>query len=681
MVLDGYIRVSQVGGRHGARFISPSVQREEIEAWTSSHHAVLGEVFEELDESGGRADRPLLMRAIERVESGESGGVIVAKLDRFGRSVVDGLQSIARIEGAGGTFVSVQDGFDLSTPTGKLVLRILFSVGEWEFERVRNNWDAAQGRAIARGAYIGPRVPAGFVKGKDGRLRIVPEQAAVIKEAFERRRRGETYDTIAEFLNGSELETASGVRFSRGQVQEMLKSAAYRGEVHRGNHRNPSAHEPIVDAATWQACQALPRGTRDWGQGLVTGRIRCAACGRSMRVARKQGGSQFNYYNCWGHGTSCPEPAHVRADQIDALVEELIFRQADRVPRIQSNSGVEKCEEAVAKAEEALVAYRDNPRLLRTLGPDSFEAGVATRQRTVERALLELAQARRAVQGPHFDPGELEARWSGLDWSGRCAAVGEFLDCVVIARGASPVAERAWVFPPGRGPLAIDDGKLVESFEPSLQKAKRLRGLRPWPKRRIESELRAFLGGRSEWPEYGEFADRGLTRLFAQVMAWGGPHYWGAKLGVEVRRGTVIWSEALIHDALAPLLGGRTKWPSRAEFEAKGMMAVFSALKSHGGVAYWARQFGVVCQAPKRRRWSEEEIERELREFAGGRDRFPSYSEFQEAGLMKLYSAASRYGGTAYWAQRLGLEPAEGRLRRRWEREEAMVERGGETPD
>ena len=62
----------------------------------------------------------------------------------------------------------------------------------------------------------------------------------------------------------------------------------------------------------------------------------------------------------------------------------------------------------------ALVAYRDNPRLLRTLGPDSFEAGVATRQRTVERALLELAQARRAVQGPSFDPGELEARWSGL---------------------------------------------------------------------------------------------------------------------------------------------------------------------------------------------------------------------------------------------------------------------------
>ena len=104
MLLDGYIRVSQVGGRHGARFISPSVQREEIEAWTSSHNAVLGEVFEELDESGGRADRPLLMQAIERVESGESDGMIVAKLDRFGRSVIDGLRSIARIEGAGRNF-------------------------------------------------------------------------------------------------------------------------------------------------------------------------------------------------------------------------------------------------------------------------------------------------------------------------------------------------------------------------------------------------------------------------------------------------------------------------------------------------------------------------------------------------------------------------------------------------
>jgi DNA invertase Pin-like site-specific DNA recombinase len=53
--------------------------------------ARLGEVFEEFDESGSRAGRPLLERALARVEAGESQGLVVAKLDRFGRSLSDGL--------------------------------------------------------------------------------------------------------------------------------------------------------------------------------------------------------------------------------------------------------------------------------------------------------------------------------------------------------------------------------------------------------------------------------------------------------------------------------------------------------------------------------------------------------------------------------------------------------------
>lgn len=66
MVLDGYVRVSQVGGRSGVSFISPSVQREQIEGWITLHGATVGTIFEELDESGARSDRPLLMDALVR---------------------------------------------------------------------------------------------------------------------------------------------------------------------------------------------------------------------------------------------------------------------------------------------------------------------------------------------------------------------------------------------------------------------------------------------------------------------------------------------------------------------------------------------------------------------------------------------------------------------------------------
>jgi len=169
MIVDGYVRVSQVAGRSGERFISPAVQRDQIEGWAQMRGALVGEVFEELDQSGGRADRPLLMRAIERIEAGVTHGLVVAKLDRFGRSLTDGLAAIGRIQAAGGVFVSVQDGLDLTTDTGRLVLRVMLTLAEFELDRVRSNWMTASLRAIERGVYCSPRVPAGYRRTPSGR--------------------------------------------------------------------------------------------------------------------------------------------------------------------------------------------------------------------------------------------------------------------------------------------------------------------------------------------------------------------------------------------------------------------------------------------------------------------------------------------------------------------------------
>ena len=176
--LDGYVRVSDVRGRAGPRFISPALQRERIEAWCSLYGTALARVFEELDASGRRADRPLLMQAIDRVEAGVSDGIIVARLDRFGRSPRDALDHIERIHAAGGTFVSVQDQFDLSTDHGRLVLRMMLAFAEFESDRVRSSWDDARRRSVARGIHGSSVAPVGYVRRADGRLRPHPRAAA-----------------------------------------------------------------------------------------------------------------------------------------------------------------------------------------------------------------------------------------------------------------------------------------------------------------------------------------------------------------------------------------------------------------------------------------------------------------------------------------------------------------------
>jgi len=71
--LDGYIRVSDVHGRSGDSFISPSQQRERISAWATVHNHEIAHWEEDLDQTGGKLSRPGLDRIMERIRSGETG--------------------------------------------------------------------------------------------------------------------------------------------------------------------------------------------------------------------------------------------------------------------------------------------------------------------------------------------------------------------------------------------------------------------------------------------------------------------------------------------------------------------------------------------------------------------------------------------------------------------------------
>jgi DNA invertase Pin-like site-specific DNA recombinase len=659
LVLDGYIRVSQVAGREGESFISPSVQREQIEAWVGGRaNAYLGEVFEELDESGGRSDRPLLTQALERIEHGESEGMVVAKLDRFGRLVVEGLGAIKRIQQAGGTFVSVQEGIDLSTATGKFVMQVLFSIGEWELERVRANWDIARERAIGRGAYVGNH-PLGYRRGEGGRLVIVLAEAALVCEIFERRVDDQSCREIAEALNATGARTRLGYPFNAGGIHKIISNPAYHGEARHGVHRNPNAHEPIVDRALWQRCQHVPRPRGKKVPALLNGLVRCGSCGHMLTSCRPEGrDSRFHVYRCDNRAISCPRPAFARGDELDPLLEEFVFCHYRDAPSVSVRERIEACESAVATAKEALASYRDEPSIQESLSTWSFAEGLSVRQLQFDKRLVDLARARREQGRSPLDIGKLENEWPELGWEERRRQIGRLIDCVIVERGRSPVLERAWLFRSGKGPVGLVDGRLTITAKSLSEEGERLRRHKRWTPEQLEGELGVFLAGRSEWPAYREFAEAGYARLFAQASRWGGPYYWGHKFGVRVPGGFVRWNLDVVRDALAPFLAGRDRWPRAREFADAGLMPLYNAAKYHGGFRYWGEQFGLDYGKVRRADWSRGRIERELREFIEGRGDFPTKTEFDEAGLQRLYGAATRVEGIAFWVERLGLVPS-----------------------
>src|SRR5699024_1708028 len=152
---------------------------------------------------------------------------------------------------AGGAFISVADGFDIRTPTGKLVLRIMLSMAEFDLDRIRENHAAARSRAIARGMHLAPRVPLGYLKDDDGHLTPDPTTAPHLREAFRRRAEGAQWSDVADYLRGEEVRTGTGNEFWDPQaVYALVKSRVYRGEVQSGEFVNPEAHEPIIDELT-----------------------------------------------------------------------------------------------------------------------------------------------------------------------------------------------------------------------------------------------------------------------------------------------------------------------------------------------------------------------------------------------------------------------------------------------
>jgi DNA invertase Pin-like site-specific DNA recombinase len=609
VLVDGYIRVSQVAGRSGESFISPSVQREQIEGWAKIHGAVVGEIFEELDQSGARSDRPMLIAALERVESGQSQGIVVAKLDRFGRSLVDGLANIDRIAAAGGIFVSVQDGLDLSTPTGKLVLRIMFSMAEWELDRVRANWETAKARAVARGVHICGLVPVGYRRGAGGRLKVDERAAAAVAEVFRRRGDGASIVALIEFLNASGLRTTRGSScFVESSVIGMLANRVYLGEAKSGSNVNASAHAAIVDPASWQQAQRPTRFHSAKRASLLGGVLRCGSCRLKMFTEapiHSPTASRVSY-RCPGRSSAgpCPAPAMVRGDEIEGLVEEFVFRRAaaagaDRHTR----SRVAKAEAALERTSAALVRYRDHSGALTALSPERFAAGLTKRQEDVEQAALRLASAQRAAEAPGAVPRDLEQAWPGLSIERRREVIEEFVDCVFVIAGREPAIDRAHVCRRGCAPIDVPRRGVpvgeIRRFAPGAgTRSARLRPPTRWSERRIERELLAWRGEAEGWPAYIEFLLAGRSRLYLQVLGWGGPHYWAKRLGWHTPPRTVTWSEERIRGALRPLLAGREEWPSAAEFGAGGLSAVRRAVVRHGGIGLWAKEFGL----PLRRR-------------------------------------------------------------------------------
>lgn len=453
MKVDGYVRVSQVAGRGGPSFISPTVQREAIERWAAFRHAELLDVHVDLDEGGGRMDRPGLELALERVEAGISEGIVVAKLDRFSRNLTGALEAIRRLDAVGAAFVSVAEGLDPSTPAGKMMMRLLLVMAEFELDRMRDNWNDSRRRAVGRGLHISGSLPLGYVRLGHGPLVVDPGPAERVATCFRMRAERRPWTEIVAFGRESSEGGVKDALWSRDSVRKLMKNRVYIGEAHSGPYGLPGAHEPIVERGIFEAAQLTraPKAQFSRRSALLAGLLRCSGCGISLSStarSRVRGPDRPVYWcpggNRWG---PCPRPTRVAGPEVEALVEEefLDLYSASPLARRASESARRLASARLEAAERELL--ESDRRRSRGREDGSERESLAEAVEAARRRLVDLTRSTLIASPAHLRRG-----WGSLAPSDHRRLIGLLLDAVLVRpdRGRG-LADRLLFVPTGRG--------------------------------------------------------------------------------------------------------------------------------------------------------------------------------------------------------------------------------------
>ena len=288
-------------------FNSLDAQREACEAYVVSQRAegwaAIREPYDDGGVSGGTLDRPALKRLLADVEDGLIDVIVVYKIDRLSRSLMDFARLVEIFERNQVTFVSVTQSFNTTTSMGRLTLNILLSFAQFEREvigeRIRDKVAASR----KRGMWMGGYVPLGY-DVHDRKLVVNENEAATVRMIFQRFALIGSATMLAKALAAEGVLNKRGKLIDKGFLYKLINNRVYLGEaVHKGT-AYPGEHAAIIDQALWDNVHAIlqesPRlrakNTRAQTPALLKGIIFTETGTAMTPTATKKGSRLYRYY-------------------------------------------------------------------------------------------------------------------------------------------------------------------------------------------------------------------------------------------------------------------------------------------------------------------------------------------------------------------------------------------------
>jgi site-specific DNA recombinase len=442
-------------------FNSLDAQREASEAFIESQKhegwQVITDHYDDGGYTGGNMDRPALKRLMAAVEARAVDCIVVYKVDRFSRSLLDFMRTIEILDQNGVSFVSVTQQFNTTSSVGRLTLNMLLSFAQFEREIISERTRDKMSAARKKGKWVGGHPVLGYdIDPKGGRILVNPEEAEQVQTLFGLYiEKGSTLPVIQE-TNRIGLVTKKwtteagkvrgGKLFTRGALHKTLTNVLYTGMVDHKGVLYKGEHDRIIDQNMWDRVQEiLQRNGNDKGASvrnklgaLLRGLLFCMPCGTPMmHTYTKRKSKRYRYYVCYNaqqQGWENCETKSVSAQSIETAVLDSV-RRIGTDPKLADAVAAHALDQVTRKRavlDKEMDTQRGglrrlNQRLAREAADTSVDSGarferMAGIQKEIESTelwLTELAKDRKACDQDRINADDLHTTLAEFDsiWS------------------------------------------------------------------------------------------------------------------------------------------------------------------------------------------------------------------------------------------------------------------------
>lgn len=298
-------------------FNSLDAQREACAAFIASQVGLgwkqMPDHYDDGGISGGTMERPALKRLLQDIRDKKVDVVVVYKIDRLTRSLMDFSKIVEIFDASSVSFVSVTQQFNTTTSMGRLTLNVLLSFAQFErevtAERIRDKIAASK----KKGLWMGGVMPLGY-RVDNRKLVINDTEAQTVRHLFARYLTLKSVRDLVDEIASDGLSTRSRQRkdgsvavttpFGRGNLYHLLSNPVYIGKIRHKEQVYDGEHEPIVTSATFEEAQALlaSQAPRRRSQSnvtqphLLTGLIFDEAGEKLRSVHANKQGVRYRYY-------------------------------------------------------------------------------------------------------------------------------------------------------------------------------------------------------------------------------------------------------------------------------------------------------------------------------------------------------------------------------------------------